>query len=184
MKLTQKYTATLRWLILGAGTILFLIGAVAGAAAVVAEHGHDVASPLVVALLFLLALNAAPAGLGLYGLHFVILAWGRRKRGESMIDWSRLPSLVAMLKPWVSVVLLIMVLAAGAGAALFGYTAYEFTETVGFCGEVCHAPMSPQLAAHRDSPHAKVACTECHVGPGIFPYAKAKLAGMRVTVTA
>lgn len=57
--------------------------------------------------------------------------------------------------------------------------AIEFTETVQFCGAVCHKPMEPEYVAHQFSPHSKVRCSACHVGPGAASFVKAKINGMR-----
>ncbi|QWV94453.1 NapC/NirT family cytochrome c [Geomonas oryzisoli] len=56
---------------------------------------------------------------------------------------------------------------------------YEFTESTTFCGELCHQVMEPEHVAWANSPHAKVKCVECHVGPGAAWYVKAKISGMR-----
>jgi nitrate/TMAO reductase-like tetraheme cytochrome c subunit len=56
---------------------------------------------------------------------------------------------------------------------------FEFTESTTFCGELCHVVMEPEHVAWSNSPHAKVKCVECHVGPGAAWYVKAKLSGMR-----
>ena len=56
---------------------------------------------------------------------------------------------------------------------------FEFTESTTFCGELCHVVMEPEHTAWANSPHAKVKCVECHVGPGAAWYVKAKLSGMR-----
>ena len=56
---------------------------------------------------------------------------------------------------------------------------FEFTESTTFCGELCHVVMEPEHTAWGNSPHAKVKCVECHVGPGAAWYVKAKLSGMR-----
>ena len=56
---------------------------------------------------------------------------------------------------------------------------FEFTESTTFCGEVCHVVMGPEHTAWANSPHAKVKCVECHVGPGAAWYVKAKISGMR-----
>ena len=57
------------------------------------------------------------------------------------------------------------------------YRAYEFTESVTFCGQTCHQVMSPEYKAYQHSPHARVACVECHVGSGVGSYVRSKLAG-------
>ena len=59
------------------------------------------------------------------------------------------------------------------------YKAYEFTESVGFCGQLCHTVMSPEYTAYQLSPHARVACADCHVGPGATWFVKSKLSGSR-----
>jgi hypothetical protein len=56
---------------------------------------------------------------------------------------------------------------------------FEFTESTTFCGELCHVVMEPEHVAWSNSPHAKVKCVECHVGPGAAWYVKAKISGMR-----
>ncbi|BDV41392.1 cytochrome c [Geotalea uraniireducens] len=56
---------------------------------------------------------------------------------------------------------------------------YEFTESTTFCGELCHTVMQPEHTAWKNSPHARVKCVECHVGPGAKWYVKAKISGLR-----
>jgi hypothetical protein len=56
---------------------------------------------------------------------------------------------------------------------------FEFTESTTFCGELCHVVMEPEHTAWKNSPHAKVKCVECHVGPGADWYVKAKISGLR-----
>jgi hypothetical protein len=57
------------------------------------------------------------------------------------------------------------------------YEAYHFTESVTFCGELCHSVMEPEYVAYQESPHARVTCAECHVGPGAGWYVRSKLSG-------
>ncbi len=77
------------------------------------------------------------------------------------------------------------VLGAAALAGLFVfltfavYNGIQVTESVGFCGSTCHTPMRPEATAYEHSPHARVACVECHVGNGAGSYVHAKLNGMR-----
>jgi hypothetical protein len=58
------------------------------------------------------------------------------------------------------------------------YEAYHYTESVGFCGEVCHSVMNPEYTAYQQSPHARVTCAECHVGSGAGWYVRSKLSGV------
>ncbi|MEE9271026.1 MAG: NapC/NirT family cytochrome c [Candidatus Krumholzibacteria bacterium] len=62
-------------------------------------------------------------------------------------------------------------------SAVGAYHAYHHTESVAFCGETCHSVMKPEHTAYQNSPHARVACTACHVGEGAGWYAKSKLSG-------
>jgi len=59
------------------------------------------------------------------------------------------------------------------------YKAYEFTDSVQFCGQLCHSVMAPEFIAYQQSPHARVACVDCHVGAGATWYVKSKLSGAR-----
>lgn len=62
-------------------------------------------------------------------------------------------------------------------ASAFGsYRAFEYTESVGFCGQTCHV-MKPERTAYQAGAHARVGCVGCHVGPGAGWYVKSKLSG-------
>ncbi|MBI1977660.1 MAG: NapC/NirT family cytochrome c [Candidatus Omnitrophica bacterium] len=61
---------------------------------------------------------------------------------------------------------------------MFGtYHAYEFTESVTFCGVLCHQVMKPEHTAYKHSPHARVSCVECHIGSGADWFVRSKLSG-------
>ncbi len=62
-------------------------------------------------------------------------------------------------------------------SAIGSYNSYQFTESVQFCGETCHTVMKPELTAHALGPHARVACAECHIGPGASWFVRSKLSG-------
>jgi len=63
-------------------------------------------------------------------------------------------------------------------ASAFGsYKAYEYSDSVAFCGKTCHEPMKPEYVAYLASPHARVRCVDCHVGPGAEWYVRSKLSG-------
>lgn len=59
------------------------------------------------------------------------------------------------------------------------YKGFHFTESPTFCGLICHKVMEPEYTAWKNSPHARVACVECHIGPGAEWYVKAKISGLR-----
>lgn len=56
------------------------------------------------------------------------------------------------------------------------YKGLEVMDSPGFCGS-CHSVMDPEASAHRRSAHARVACVECHIGPGASWFVKSKLSG-------
>lgn len=63
-------------------------------------------------------------------------------------------------------------------ASVAAYRSYHFSESVAFCGTVCHEVMKPEYTAFKQSPHANSACTECHIGPGAEWFVKAKVSGL------
>ena len=63
-------------------------------------------------------------------------------------------------------------------SAVATYRTYHFTESVRFCGGICHKVMNPEYTAFRQSPHAGSSCTECHIGPGAEWFVKAKISGL------
>lgn len=69
----------------------------------------------------------------------------------------------------------LLFVAAGSTAT---YKAYQFSDTVTFCGPTCHTVMKPEYTAYLDSPHARVPCVNCHVGPGAAWYVRSKLSGV------
>jgi nitrate/TMAO reductase-like tetraheme cytochrome c subunit len=62
-------------------------------------------------------------------------------------------------------------------SAFGSYNTYHFSESVQFCGQTCHTVMKPELVAHERGPHARVACAECHIGPGATWFVRSKLSG-------
>lgn len=63
-------------------------------------------------------------------------------------------------------------------SSIGSYEAYQYTETVEFCGLTCHKVMEPEFTTYQKSTHARVACAECHVGSGAEWYVKAKISGL------
>ena len=116
----------------------------------------------------------------LLGIVFIpvgaILDRRRRARGGDIppyptIDLNNSRTRALLLFVTVSGVVLIGII------STMSYQAYHFTESVAFCGELCHSVMEPEYTAYKDSPHARVTCAECHVGAGAGWYVRSKLAG-------
>ncbi|MBI2870647.1 MAG: NapC/NirT family cytochrome c [Candidatus Omnitrophica bacterium] len=108
------------------------------------------------------------------------LLWERRRRKRRPeLGQTRLPSL-DLNRPSHRAFLLGAFLVAMTGVMLLsltGYRAYHFTESVEFCGLVCHQVMKPEFTAYQHSPHARVACASCHVGPGASWFVRSKITG-------
>lgn len=49
------------------------------------------------------------------------------------------------------------------GLLIGGAYAWDYTNSPSFCGTTCHT-MPPEYAAYQASPHARIACVECHIG--------------------
>jgi len=64
-------------------------------------------------------------------------------------------------------------------SAFGSYRAYEYSESVEFCGQTCHKVMKPEFVAFQATSHARIRCVDCHVGHGAESYARAKLSGAR-----
>jgi uncharacterized membrane protein YidH (DUF202 family) len=62
-------------------------------------------------------------------------------------------------------------------SAFGSFKAYEHTDSDQFCGESCHTVMEPEYTAYQFSPHARVGCVKCHIGPGAGWFVRSKLSG-------
>lgn len=74
----------------------------------------------------------------------------------------------------ISIVTVILLIISSVGS----YQAFHYTESVEFCGTLCHDVMEPEYVTYQHSAHAKVKCVECHVGEGAGWYVKSKLSGL------
>jgi nitrate/TMAO reductase-like tetraheme cytochrome c subunit len=62
-------------------------------------------------------------------------------------------------------------------SAFGSYQTYHYSESVQFCGQVCHSAMNPEFVTYQRGAHARVDCVECHVGSGPEYFVKAKING-------
>jgi hypothetical protein len=72
-------------------------------------------------------------------------------------------------------------LATGINLLIIGTASYrgvEYLDSTNFCGTACHV-MLPENTAYHLSPHAHVACVDCHIGPGLPWMVRAKVNGLR-----
>ena len=63
-------------------------------------------------------------------------------------------------------------------SSIGSYEAFHYTESVEFCGTLCHSVMEPEYTTYHGSSHERVACVECHVGSGASWYVKSKMSGL------
>ena len=116
-----------------------------------------------------------PAG-GLLG--FILVVWGirreRRRAPEPVFPVIDL-NLDATRKRLMMLILVVTIGAVVLTAAMS--QGVHVMESTSFCGETCHSVMSPEYIAYQRSPHARVACVECHVGSGTDWFVRSKLSG-------
>jgi hypothetical protein len=63
--------------------------------------------------------------------------------------------------------------------AVAGEKAVSHMNSPGFCGTACHTVMQPEWEAYNRSPHSRVKCVDCHIGPGASWAVKSKVDGLR-----
>ena len=101
--------------------------------------------------------------------------WINSKRGRPVqmppLDWNnpRLRRLVSFIA--------VTTMANVVIGAHLSYSAVGYMESTTFCGETCHTVMQPEFTAYQGSPHSRVECVKCHIGPGASWFVKSKLSG-------
>lgn len=130
----------------------------------------------------ILAFLLLPA-LFLFGLLLIPLGIYRRKKGERRrglypanfpplnlknVEFRRLIAFVGVTT-FANIVI----------ASQLAYGAVSYMETVSFCGQTCHTVMQPEFTAYQSSPHSRVECVQCHIGPGESWFVRSKLSGIR-----
>jgi nitrate/TMAO reductase-like tetraheme cytochrome c subunit len=63
-------------------------------------------------------------------------------------------------------------------ASQLTYGAVNYMDSPTFCGQTCHTVMQPEFVAYQNSPHSRVECVRCHIGPGAGWFVKSKLSGV------
>jgi nitrate/TMAO reductase-like tetraheme cytochrome c subunit len=74
----------------------------------------------------------------------------------------------------ISIITMVFLVASAMGS----YRAFQYSESVEFCGKLCHQVMEPEYVTYQHSAHARVTCVECHVGEGADWYVKSKMSGL------
>jgi len=111
--------------------------------------------------------------------------WRRRKRllaeGQTKDEMSHYPRL-DFNDPHLRRLGFIVLALTGLNAVILGSTSYlavEEMDTAQFCGATCHTVMQPEYTAYHQSPHSRVRCVQCHIGPGASWFVRSKIDGLR-----
>ncbi|MEJ2314554.1 MAG: NapC/NirT family cytochrome c [Nitrospirota bacterium] len=139
---------------------------------------ESITNPYLGILLYLVLPLALAAGLLMITLGMYARWRSLQKRGEVVrLKW---PS-IDLNKPRhrnASLVFLLGTLAFVLMSTVGIYQAYQFSDSVTFCGTTCHTIMKPEYTTYQHSPHARVKCVACHIGPGAGWYVRSKLSGL------
>jgi hypothetical protein len=124
---------------------------------------------LILPAVFVLGLILIPIG-----------AWldRRRQRAGLPVQWPRLDLNDSRHRTW-AFFIVVMTLINIVIVSLAAYSGVHYMDSVEFCGQVCHTVMEPEFAAYQDSPHSRVTCVGCHIGPGAPWFVRSKLSGTR-----
>jgi len=182
---TEPNTGRLRWLsplvylssnfISLAGVVLATAGGVSWFFLLPALSQSTNQNPYL-GILWLADLGVLIAGLALIPLGMIL----RRRRLRHAGGEPTFPPLTLQSPPLRRLIGFVLVTTV-ANVVIAGHLTYsgiEYMDTQQFCGQVCHVVMQPEFVAYRQSPHARVACVECHIGPGASWFVRSKLSGM------
>lgn len=122
-------------------------------------------------------------GVFLVGLLLMPLGiWWRRRKLRKQGALPAEPPKVDLSSPGVRRALVTVGVATVLNIAILGTASFkgvEYMDSNQFCGLTCHTVMQPEYAAFVDSPHSRVGCAQCHIGPGADWFVKAKISGLR-----
>jgi hypothetical protein len=120
-------------------------------------------------------------GLALIPIGYVLERRLRRRLYPEIKEWPRFPTFDPNNARHLRALIIFMVgtVIAVALIAISSYEGYHYTDSTQFCGQVCHEVMSPEYTTYQHSPHARVECAECHIGPGASWFVKSKISGVR-----
>lgn len=174
----QKRQSLYRHPLAAVGGALFAAGAFAFVVLLLIDFTSHSDNPYTGLVTFIGAPALITLGLMLFIIAVFLQVHSARKRGDKVkfslsIDPAD-PKYMRNL--WVFLGLSVVLIAV---VAYSGSRAYEATDSTAFCGKTCHEVMEPQYVTYQNSPHARVLCVDCHIGPGASFYVKSKVDGLR-----
>ncbi len=159
------------------GVLLVSTAAVFWVFVLASTLNHEVDNPYVGILSFLILPGVFLLGLAMIPTGIYLRFRSEKKQGSYPADFPpvnfqnpdfRRLSLFVVLATLVNVVI----------AAQTSYSAVNYMDGVTFCGKTCHTVMQPEFAAYQNSPHSRVECVKCHIGPGASWFVRSKLSGL------
>jgi hypothetical protein len=122
---------------------------------------------------------------GIFALGLLLIPLGIWLRRRSLRKSGNLPEIfpavdlslavVRRTLEWVGLATVINLLLIGTAS----YRGVQYMDSASFCGTTCHTVMAPEYSAYQNSPHSRVGCVECHIGPGAGWFVRSKLSGLR-----
>jgi nitrate/TMAO reductase-like tetraheme cytochrome c subunit len=120
---------------------------------------------------FVLGLLLIPIGIGL-----------RRRQLQQIGELPTVYPAIDLKTPMVRNSVLFLGIATILNVMIFGLASYKgvsYMDSKEFCGLSCHTVMAPEYSAYENSPHSRVECVQCHIGPGAGWFVRSKLSGLR-----
>ncbi|HEY2120800.1 MAG TPA: NapC/NirT family cytochrome c [Candidatus Acidoferrum sp.] len=122
---------------------------------------------------------------GFFVLGLVLIPVGILLRRRKLLAAGEVPAIypeIDLKLPMVRNSLMFVALASFLNVLIFGFASYRgvsYMDSTTFCGQTCHTVMQPEFSAYQNSPHGRVECVQCHIGPGAGWFVRSKLSGLR-----
>jgi hypothetical protein len=122
---------------------------------------------------------------GIFVLGLLLIPVGILWRRRNLRNAGELPRVypeIDLKIPMVQNSFLFVGIATVLNVLIFSFASYRgvsYMDTTTFCGQTCHTVMAPEFSAYQNSPHSRVECVECHIGPGAGWFIRSKLSGLR-----
>jgi nitrate/TMAO reductase-like tetraheme cytochrome c subunit len=133
--------------------------------------------PYVGVIFFLILPGIFVVGLVLMPAGALLHRYQLRKQGQLPTTYPKADFSVASFRhafAWVAGLTIANIFIFSIGA----YRGVQYMDSVRFCGQTCHTVMQPEFTAYQNSPHARVECVQCHIGPGAPWFVRSKLSGL------